>query len=68
MKYRIVLKCSNAKDADKFDRELNINNFSHATDTFQSLVNAAMKELIDPYIVEFYYGDQLAQKFEKFKL
>lgn len=68
MNYRIILKCINEKDAQKFDRDLHLNSFEGAQATFKSLVKTALDNLIDPYIIEFYYGQELRYKLEVYKI
>ena len=65
MNYRIVLKCQNESDARKFDRDLRMNNYEVAENTFRTLAVGALKDLINPYSIEFYYGEQLSYKLEK---
>jgi len=65
MNYRIVLKCQSESDAKKYDRDLRMNHFETAESTFKSMVRGALEDLISPYIIEFYYGEQLSYKLEK---
>lgn len=64
MNYTIILKCQNIKDADKFDRNLQLNDFESAEATFKTLVHGALNDLINPYSIEFYYGTTLRYKIE----
>ena len=68
MNYKITLKCENTKDEEKFGRELNINSYESATATFKTLVTASIEHMIDPFVIEFYYGDLLRYKIESLKL
>jgi hypothetical protein len=65
MKYRVILRCSKKADADKFDRMLEMNSWEGAEATFKTLVIGALEDLIDPYVIEYYYGDELHYKLEK---
>jgi hypothetical protein len=65
MHYRIVLKCENAKDAEKYDRDLHMNNFEAAQATVKSLMIAAYDNLIDGYIIEWFSQDELYYKVVK---
>ncbi len=64
MNYKIILACSNKSDAEKFDRSLQMNSFEAAQATFKILVKGALEDIIDPYIIEFYYGESLRYKME----
>ncbi len=64
MKYRIILKCSGETDAQKFDRDLQMNSFESAHATFKTLVKGALEDLISPYTIEFYYRETLRYKLE----
>jgi len=68
MKYTIILKCENHKDAEKYDRKLEMNSYDAASATFRTLVKGALEDLIDPYVIEFYYGEQLSYKLENLKI
>jgi len=68
MKYTIILKCENEKDAGKYDRKLEMNSYDSASATFKTLIKGALEDIIDPYVIEFYYGELLSYKLENFKL
>lgn len=68
MNYRIILRCENNKDAEKYDRDLNMNSYESAVATFKTLVKGSLEDLIDPYVVEFYYGGNLRYKLENLKI
>jgi len=68
MNYTIILKCVNKKDAEKYDRCLDINNYESATATFKMLVKMSLEELIDPYTIEFYYRGGLRYRLESLKV
>ena len=62
LNYRIRLECSNKSDAEKFNRDLFINSYESAQATFKTLVKGTLEELIDPLIIELWYGDSLNYK------
>lgn len=68
MRYTILLKCESKSDAEKYDRKLEMNSYEAAMATFQTLVKRALEDLIDPYVIEFYYGEQLGYKLENIKI
>ena len=68
MNYTIILKCENVKDAEKFDRCLDINNYESATATFKMLTKSVLEDLIDPYTLEFYYRGTLRYRLESLKV
>jgi len=68
MNYTIILKCQNEKDAEKYDRCLDINNYESATATFKILTKSVLENLIDPYTLEFYYRGILRYKLESLKI
>lgn len=57
MSYKIILKCSNERDEERYGRILYINNYEAADVTYKVLAKSALENLIDPYILEFYYPD-----------
>ena len=65
MSYRITLKCSNKTDADKYDRDLQMNSYDAAIATFKTLVKGCLEDIIDPYIIEFYFGKDVRYRLEK---
>jgi hypothetical protein len=44
---------------------LEMNSWEGAEATFKTLVIGALEDLIDPYVIEYYYGDELHYKLEK---
>lgn len=68
MNYTIVLKCENKNDADKYDRNLQMNSYDSAVATFKTLVKGALEDIIDPYVIEFYYGESLRYRLENLKI
>lgn len=65
MNYTIILKCQRKEDAEKYDRKLEMNSYESALATFKTLVKGALEDLIDPYVIEFYYREELSHKLEK---
>lgn len=65
MNYRITLMCSNKSDAIRFDRDLQMNDYDAATATFKTLVRGALEDIIDPYTIKLYYGEDIRYRLEK---
>ena len=65
MMYRVTLKCTNKNDADKYDRDLQMNSYDSALATFKTLVRGVLEDIIDPYVIEFYYGKEVRYRLEK---
>lgn len=55
--YKIVIKCQNPKDEERYGRTLYINQYESANTIFKVLANSALENIIDPYVVEMYYPD-----------
>ena len=68
MKFKIILTCSNKNDAERFDRILEMNSYEAASATFKILVKGALEDLVDPYVIEFYYGEYIRYKLESLNI
>lgn len=66
MSYKIILQCNNAIDQERFGRVLQINSYESAIATFKTLVKVTLEEVIDPYMIELWYGEKLRYRVMSF--